>query len=117
MARALTVYLCITAFTAFFGAVYELFSHEVYSYYMIYAFALPLVPGMMPLALMLAFDGRAPGRLSFNLYNSGIAALTVGCLIKGVLDIFGTTNDLIYFYLVLGVLFVVTGIAAYLLKK
>ena len=37
---------------AFFGAVYERFSHEVYSYYMIYAFAIPLVMGALPYSVM-----------------------------------------------------------------
>ena len=32
-------------FIAVFGAIYEKFSHEVYSYYMIYAFMIPLCLG------------------------------------------------------------------------
>ena len=43
------VHALAAVFLAFFGAVYETFSHEVYSYYMIYAFAIPLVLGTLPL--------------------------------------------------------------------
>ena len=32
---------------ALFGAVYELFSHSVFSYYMLYAFMIPLVGGIV----------------------------------------------------------------------
>ena len=55
---------CIAAsiFLAFFGAIYELFSHEVYSYYMIYAFAIPLVLGAVPYGWM-ALKEKAPGRI------------------------------------------------------
>ena len=46
------VYLVISCFCALFGAVYELFSHEVYSFYMIYAFAFPMVGGALPFAVL-----------------------------------------------------------------
>ena len=41
-------YLAAALFCALFGAVYEIFSHEVYSYPMIYAFAIPLAGGALP---------------------------------------------------------------------
>ena len=39
-----------------------------------------------------------PGRFTRHAWNSGLAALTVGFLFKGVLDIYGTTNKLIVVY-------------------
>ena len=44
----LGAYLTASVFCALFGAVYELFSHGVYSYWMIYAFAFPLLLGAIP---------------------------------------------------------------------
>ncbi len=128
---------------AAFGLIYEIFSHEVYSFYMIYAFLIPLVPGAL-LNLVIAWlavrkekhlrikeaaagstvnpvydeetdaDARYelsngtetpasagaffPGRFTRYAWNSGLAALTVGSLFKGVLDIYGTTNKLIVVY-------------------
>ena len=45
--RTSLIYLIVSLFCALFGAVYEMFSHEVYSYYMIYAFAFPLIGGTL----------------------------------------------------------------------
>ena len=100
-----------TAFLALFGAVYEMFSHDVYSYFMIYAFAVPLVLGVPAYALLLTF-GRHPGRAAVNLWNSGIAALSVGCVFRGVLEIYGTTNSLSVVYPIAGALLLTAGLIA-----
>lgn len=47
------IYLLVTILCAAFGAVYELFSHGVFSYYMLYAFGVPLLGGVLPLLLIL----------------------------------------------------------------
>lgn len=112
------IYLLITIFCSVFGAVYELFSHEVYSFYMIYAFAIPLLGGVLPFMLAAMFNAAYfPDRLSFNLYNSGIAALTTGSIVNGVLEIYGTDNPLVYAYVFSGVLFILAGIIVYMVKK
>ena len=98
-----------TVFLALFGAVYELFSHEVYSYFMIYAFAVPLMLGVMPYALLL-ISRKVPGRAALNLWNSGIAALSVGCVFRGVLEIYGTTNSFSVIYPVSGLLPLTAGL-------
>ena len=97
-------------FFALLGAIYERFSHEVYSYYMIYAFALPLVLGVLPYALF-ALRGRAlPDRMALCFWDSGILTLTVGSVFKGVLDIYGTTNWLWGVYPVAGAVLLLSGI-------
>ena len=97
------VYLLIALFCAFFGAVYEVFSHEVYSFYMLYAFAFPLVGGTLGFWLIARSSRiRYPGGISRNLYHSGIATLTVGSILRGVLDIYGTTNSLLEYYFKFG---------------
>ena len=98
-----------TVFLALFGAVYELFSHEVYSYFMIYAFSVPLMLGVMPYALLL-ISRKVPGRAALNLWNSGIAALSVGCVFRGVLEIYGTTNSFSVIYPVSGLLLLTAGL-------
>ncbi len=102
--------------TAIFGAVYEHFSHEVYSYYMIYAFAVPLIMGTIPYLLVGISDIRQPERLTINTYNSAVAAFTVGCVFKGVLDIYGTTNKLIIVYPVLGAAFLLISVTSLFLS-
>lgn len=55
-----------------------------------------------------------PGKWSSNLYNSGIAALTVGNLVKGALDIYGTTNHLTIIYLITGLVLILAGAIQYI---
>ena len=111
------IYLLISLFCTLFGAVYELFSYEVYSYHMIYAFAFPLVGGVLPfLVIGLSRSTQYPGMIAQNLYHSGIATLTVGSIVLGVLDIYGTTNSLIKLYWIVGIFLVVMGAVVYLLR-
>ena len=106
------VFLGVSILTGLFGAIYELFSHEVYSYFMIYAFAFPLLLGTLPcLFLSLSGGTRYPNALCRNLYHAGIATLTIGSIMRGVLDIYGTTNSLGNIYWFVGVpLLVVAGV-------
>ena len=109
------IYLLVSLFCVLFGAVYEHFSHEVYSGYMIYAFVFPLAGGALPLTALTIYGCRQlPGRLALNLYNAGIAALTVGSMMEGVLEIYGTTNDLIQIYWIAGIGLAGMGAVLYL---
>lgn len=109
------VYLFISLFCILFGAVYESFSHEVYSYFMLYAFIFPLIGGTLPFFGMAFSSMPIPNRVSQNLYHSGIAALTTGFLFKGALEIYGTTNRLVSVYWILGIVFILTAIFIYCL--
>ena len=90
-----------TLFLVLFGAVYEMFSHGVFSFFMLYAFAVPLVFGVT-LYLVLLFLGKYPDRVFLNLWNSAIAAFSAGSVFQGVLEIYGTTNSLIIVYPIAG---------------
>jgi len=115
------VYLLVSLFCVLFGAVYESYSHEVYSYYMIYAFVFPLAGGTLIFGILsFANINRYPNAVLRNLYHSGIAALTVGSLVQGVLDIYGTTNILAENYWYVGFTLVGASIIIFLcslLKK
>lgn len=113
MAKTGFVYLFISMFCILFGAVYEYFSHEVYSYFMLYAFVFPLVGGALLFFGMAYCRVPMPNRGSCNLYHSGIAALTTGSLFEGVLEIYGTTNRLISIYWILGAVFILTALIWY----
>ena len=96
-------YLMATLFCIVFAAVYEYFSHQVYSDYMIFAFAFPMIGGALPF-LLVALRGRNfPDDIAISLYNPGIASLTV-------LDIYGTTNSLSNVYWIVGTFLTVAGI-------
>ena len=95
-------YLLATLLCAVFGAVYESFSHEVYSLGMLYAFGFPLLGGVFP-ALFLAMRGvTPPDESTLQLWGFGISTLTVGSLFSGALEIYGTGSRLTIVYWVVG---------------
>lgn len=103
-------YLGFTVFLALFGAVYEKFSHEVYSYYMIYAFSIPLLLGVTPAMGLLRWKKYFPDGIGLSLWDFGVITLSVGSIFQGVLDIYGTTNELIYVYPIAGAVLMITGL-------
>lgn len=110
-------YLLFTIFCAVFGCVYELFSHEVYSMFMMDAFFIPLIGGVLPFLCMAVWEKiRYPKNISRTLYGFGIVTLTVGSIIKGVLDIYGTTNGLCMIYGYVGCGLVIAAVLLYLKK-
>lgn len=112
--RTAFIHLAIAIFTALFGAVYENYSHGVYSYYMIYAFAFPLVMGTLPYTAIALFGiKRYPPHLTSVIYNCAIATLTVGSILQGVLIIYGTSNPLVYVHLAIGAVLVVASVITY----
>ena len=104
-------HLIAAGFLAVFGGIYELFSHGVYSGWMIFAFTVPLFLGALPYALLLHLN-RTPGKAFRNLWNAGIACLSVGSVFQGVLVIYGTTNSLIIAYPIAGSTFMFLGFAS-----
>ena len=110
-------YLLISLFCVLFGAVYEVFSYEVYSFFMIYAFVFPLLLGVLPFLLIRLRGARTPNVLCRNLYHAGVATLTVGSIIAGVVEIYGTTNALILLYWMVGILLLLIPTALYLTAK
>jgi hypothetical protein len=131
-------YLAASIVIAAAAAVYGLFSHGVYSYFMTYAFMIPLLGGALPhlIAAMKNAHGEpenstgkaeipaeSEGRAGFaKIFDAKdtqlavIATLTAGSLLKGVLDIYGTTNSLLLAYPVMAAAICVAW-AAVMLRK
>ena len=110
------IYLAAASLCMVFGVIYEQFSHGVYSPFMMFAFLVPLLGGFVPFLLICLLKGKYPSKLSKSLYNAGIGFLTVGSLIQGVLEIYGTTNRLMAVYPIAGGILLVHGIIIYLLQ-
>ena len=124
-------YLAAAVIVAAAGLIYEMFSHGVYSAFMAYAFMVPLLGGALPAFLMArrslqtnkkrAVSGHSsaagPSRThsASLLQLAAVVTLTAGSLIKGVLDIYGTTNRLIMVYPVIGAAFAIAAVAVYLI--
>ena len=113
--RNLFIYCGIVAFCALFGYIYETQAHGVLSWFMFLGFLVPLVLGLMPyLILTLTKTEKGPNSITSNIYNAGVATLTVGCYFKGFLDIYGTTRDIhLIIYSVVGGTLLLTGIVFY----
>lgn len=84
--------------------IYRLFGHGVTSPAMTWMFLYPLAGGLLIYLVSRAKVGNGAAerfRCFSNLYHSGIATLTVGSFLKGVLEIAGTDSVYLpYFYII-----------------
>lgn len=90
-------YALAAAVCAVFGLIYEHFSFGVWSDFMGFAFLIPLLLGALP-AL---FVRRELSPVTAQLYGGFVLTLTLGSLVKGALDIYGTTNGKLIAYPIL----------------
>ncbi len=91
------LYVLAAVNAAVFSAVYEHFSFGVYSAFMIFAFAVPLLMGALAFLLLgraLKKTGTSVPALVCKIWHAAVATLTVGFLFRGVLDIYGTSSPL-----------------------
>ena len=114
--KLILIDLTAALFCALFGAVYEIFGHGVYSYGMIYACVFPLALGVTPMLFIMMLRAPYPNRFARSVYHAGIAALTVGSLVSGALEIYGTTNPLTLVYWIAGGALVAFGAVTYLVS-
>ena len=103
-------YLIASIVLAVAGAVYESFSHGVYSNYMIYAFMIPLVMGSLPYLADSRGIIKKAGPVAEALLLGSIITLSVGSVIRGVLEIYGTTNHLTVAYSIAGAAMLIAAI-------
>ena len=96
-ATSLRRYALAALLCAAFSAVYEHFSHGVWSVWMVMLFAYPLVLGVVPALLERMLDFEAP-MTSRQIWACGVMTLAVGSCLRGVLEIYGTTSPLVVFY-------------------
>lgn len=108
--KTIVIYLLLSLIVIAINYVYGLFGHGVHSSAMTWMFLYPLLGGV---GLSLLIYRLAPNitqlkgyRLFYNCNNSGIAALTLGSFLKGILDIAGTNSQYIILFYVTGWLFV-----------
>ena len=110
-------YLAASVICAATGLIYELFSHGVWSTYMTLGWVFPLVLGALPNLIIRLTGGKEPGAAAENIYACGIATFTAGCMLKGVLEIFGTTSHLLKVYPIAGTVLIAAGALIYMFGK
>lgn len=95
-----------------FGLIYERFSFGVYSPFMLGAFVIPLLLGVLP--GLIALKRRGPiwaSEAGLSFWRAGVMTLTAGSVVRGVLDIYGTESALLAAYPVLGAALLALSIA------
>lgn len=100
--------LFFAAFCAFFGAVYEAFSFGVFSFFMIYAFSVPLAIAI--LLLVIYKRKTSTPKLFVDLMHMTSVTAALGFIATGVVEIYGTDNRLLFVYPFLGVCLFVTAL-------
>ena len=111
MLRSLIVGGSLAVFCVIFTVIYEHFSHGAVSSYMRCMFFMPLVGCALP-ALVGLFTPlhRWVSRAAYNLWNSGLALWTVGCLFRGIVNISGRYTDLDRVYRISGWIFLAAAV-------
>lgn len=106
LGKTIAVYLLMTVLTIAVNLIYGLFGHGVHSAAMTGMFLYPLLGGALGYLLIdrtMAFITRfVVYRIGYNSYNSGLAALTVGSFLKGILEIAGTNSPYLIIFFFLG---------------
>ncbi|WP_148409677.1 hypothetical protein [Murimonas intestini] len=102
-ARTSLCYLAVSVLCIVFSLVYEKFSYGEYSVFMRNMFLFPLLGGMLP-AIILQLTGKTASvnRVSFNMWNAGIAVFVSGCLVRGVINISGRFTEYDKWYWIAG---------------
>lgn len=116
--KTVFVFLIFSAAAVAVDNIYALFGHGVRSASMSFMFLYPLLGGALIYFLlgMIASNIAAVKRyrLGYNLYNSGIATLTVGSFFKGILDIAGTASAYTKAFMIVGWAFAAAGLVTLL---
>ena len=117
MRKTAKMYLIFTCFMIFFGFVYEIFGRGVWSFYMVYAFVIPFAFGYLPFN-RIAHKGNPKIRSTACrwFWHAGIGTLTIGCVMFGVMEIYGSGSVLTYVYPIVGVAFIVVSLILSLRK-
>lgn len=102
-----------TLLCAVFSAIYESFSHDIISLWMVLLFLFPLLGGVLPAWFFLK-RGNVPRAFPLALWRCGVATLGVGSCIKGVLEIYGTTSDYQTIYWAAGTAMLAMGVLTFL---
>lgn len=115
-----TVIICLllSIFAAVVNKVYSYFGHGVSSNAMTWMFLYPLLYGglfYLMAGVFLPEVNRLQGyRLFYNTYNAGIATVTIGSFLKGIMEIAGTDSKYLKLFYMLGYGMLGAGILIFL---
>ncbi|MDO5559297.1 MAG: hypothetical protein Q4F95_06820 [Oscillospiraceae bacterium] len=108
------IYIIVTVLCTAVNLIYYQFGHGVSSDHMKYMFLIPFLSGTCLFELMAALKLPALPRLSFNLHNSSVAAVTTGELVHGICEIAGTSASFEAVYFVSALLMEISAAVFYI---
>lgn len=111
--KTIIVYIGTTLFCILFNYIYSLFSHNVSSIYMKYAFMYSLIGGVIFYTILILLN--IYNRVAYNLYNAAIATFTFGSIFQGIVEIAGSDVTYSKNYFILG--FLLLGISLVILFR
>lgn len=107
-------YLILSIIAVVVDKVYGIFGHGVESASMTWMFLYPLLGGALfyfIIERVIPHITKFAGcRVFLNIYNSGIATLTIASLLKGIFEIAGTNSPYLVFYYMGGMIFIAVGL-------
>lgn len=113
-----TIYVIVTLTCILFAIMYEKFSHGVISWFMVFAFTIPLILGVLVYYLCYFLKiKKLLNKFESSTYNAAVASLTLGSIMEGILQIYGTTNWKVWLYLIVAIILFSISIISYLLRK
>lgn len=115
-AKTTAVYAGTAAFALAVAALYERFSYGEYSWFMRGMFLIPLLGGVFPSSWFTRKKTEIRG-WAFRFWNSGLAVLLCGCLVRGIITISGRTSSYDWYYGICGFFFLILGAGIQLISR
>lgn len=119
MLKTSVTFLVLSLVAVGVNYIYGMFGHGVHSAAMTWMFLYPLLGGAL---IYLIGWWRVSSiihfpvyRFAYNSYNSGIATLTIGSFLKGVLEIAGTNSPYLAIFSGAGGLFIAIGMTIFII--
>jgi len=117
LGKTIAVYLLLALLAIAINLIYGFFSHGVHSAAMTGMFLYPLLGGALGYFLIARYTASITRfvvyRIGYNSYNSGLAALTMGSFLKGILEIAGTNSPYCLIFTIIGWLAIALGLAVF----
>ena len=111
--KPLISWMALTVFAAVFSFVYELMSHHVYSPFMVGLCLIPLGGGFLSVLVHRIRRIPLPDVRTQTLHCWSILTFTIGSMLTGVFDIYGTTSAFTKYYWILGMILLIGAVISY----
>ena len=114
--KLLNAYLIAVAFCSVFSVIYEAFAKGIISVWMLGMPLFPLLLGAVP-ALIIERRKVAISDWALQLWNCGVITLTVGSMMNGIFEIFGTYFDMFNIFAISGGVLLVLSVAVHIISR